>query len=74
MKIIRPRVSPRQLNLALGDWVEYQHDDGHKTLHPVSGYPAKLGGHTWVIWLDGVVGCVALSRCKPTKFYPAAAQ
>jgi hypothetical protein len=24
-----------------------------------------LGGHTPVIWLEGIVGCYALERCRP---------
>jgi hypothetical protein len=29
--------------------------------------PELLGGHTWVVWLRGISGCVAVAACTPAK-------
>jgi hypothetical protein len=29
--------------------------------------PQLLGGHTWVVWLDGVRGCVAIEAITEAK-------
>lgn len=58
---------PTQAQKAIrpGNRVLYSRDDGSMALHSARTTPQKLGGHTWVIWLTGVSGCIALSRIQP---------
>jgi hypothetical protein len=66
--------SPAALALQCAQWnerhpigtpVTYQRDDGTladgETITPAQ----VLSGHTAVIWIDGVSGCVALDRVSP---------
>jgi hypothetical protein len=59
------KITPAQFALKKGDQVEYARDNGKKSTHAVSREPFKLGGYTWVVYLEGVKGGVALSRCQP---------
>jgi hypothetical protein len=63
---IHNRVTPEQLDLKPGDIAAYERDDGTATTHLVKWPPSKLGDGTWVAWLVGVSGCVALCRCTPS--------
>lgn len=60
-----------ELKIKRGDHVEYTKDDGTKFLTVARTDPQKLSGHTWVIWLSGISGCVMLSRCKVATIQPA---
>lgn len=60
-------VSPDQLALRPGDLVTYTRDNGSVTHHTVRYVPDMLGGHTMVVWLHGVPGCVALCRVHPRR-------
>jgi DNA-directed RNA polymerase subunit H (RpoH/RPB5) len=64
---IHNRVTKRQLALKPGDMVEVLRDDGTTEVRAVHHVPTKMGGHTWVAWLEGL-GSFALCRCKPIKF------
>jgi len=62
MKFLQP--TKAQLAIKEGENVTYRRDDGTVTGHVARSNPSKLGGHTWVVWLSGVSGCVALTRCN----------
>lgn len=51
------------LKLQLGDRVEVTLDDGATVKDTVYHEPTKLGGHTWVAWLNGL-GSYLLTRCR----------
>ncbi len=36
-----------------------------RNANPAATEAQVLGGHTAVVWLAGVSGCVALSHCEP---------
>lgn len=57
--------TPQQLSLRAGDRVQLLLDDGSMRDTEMAHDPQLLGGHTWVAWLSGIRGCVALSRVKP---------
>jgi len=59
------KITTAQYELKKGEEVEYTRDNGKKSTHKVSREPFKLGGYTWVVYLEGVKGGVALSRCQP---------
>ena len=61
-----------QLSIKRGGAVRYERDDGSFVMTVAKTEPEKLAGHTWVIWLNGISGCVLLSRCAPDKIIPAA--
>ena len=67
---IHNRVTAAQLALKPGDLVQVTRDDGTVETRSVTHEPTKLGGHTWMAWLDGL-GSFALCRCKPMKVKPA---
>lgn len=69
----KKRITAAQLALAPGMMAEVTDDDGKVTLRTVTSEPWQLGGHTWVIMLDGISGAYALERCKPVKVRPASA-
>lgn len=49
----------------IGADVVYRRDRPHPPLETTTRSEAQmLGGHTAVIWLEGVAGCVALDRVK----------
>ena len=37
-------------------------DSGHKTATKTSSWAQVLGGHTVVVWVDGITGCYNLER------------
>lgn len=49
------------------DTVKYTKDDGTVITTIARTKPELLSGHTWVIWLHGISGCVALHRVTPTQ-------
>ena len=50
--------------LKIGDAVVVTRDDGTMQATTTRSEPWKLGGHTWVVLLDGIAGCYALSRVR----------
>ena len=51
----------------IGTRVEYRKDDD-SILRTATRSPAQiLSGHTAVVWLTGVAGCVDLDRVKPVR-------
>lgn len=50
-----------------GQWVEVTRDDGSVIVTRTRSSAHLLGGHTAVIWLEGISGAHALYRCKPAK-------
>lgn len=63
---IHNNVTEAQKNLKAGDRVLVTRDNGDVEIHEVR-YPPKIlsGGHTWVVWLEGIRGCCALCRVQP---------
>ena len=61
---LRTKVDAWNETNRIGTPVEYRSDNGSvvRTLRA-----RGLGGHTAVIWLEGVTGCVDLDRVKPVK-------
>ncbi len=51
-----------QLALRPGDRVNVRDDVGGIAEWTVRAPVSKLGGHTWVVWLEGMAGCYALER------------
>lgn len=49
-------------NLKAGERVVYRDDFGGEHEAAVRYAPVLLHGHTWVVWLTGMVGCYLLSR------------
>lgn len=49
-------------NHAVGDAVRFRQDDGTTLCTKTRSRAELLSGHTPVVWLDGVSGCVLLSR------------
>lgn len=47
-----------------GTRVVVRKDDGQEYLTVVDAPALMLGGHTAVIWLDGISGCFALERVR----------
>jgi hypothetical protein len=39
-------------------------DNGAVLKSKTRSEPALLGGHTWVVWVEGIVGCYDLARCS----------
>lgn len=52
-------------NNAVGCGVSYRNDKGDLTVTTTRTEASILSGHTAVIWLNGVAGCVLLDRVKP---------
>ena len=63
---IHNKVTAEQLALQPGDEVIVTRDDGREEVRVVRGWPTKMGGHTWVLWLKGISGDFALCRVRPT--------
>lgn len=50
----------------VGSPVEYRSFKGAEPKRTVTTTPAEvLQGHTAVVWLEGISGCVAISHCTP---------
>ena len=62
------------LTIKEGDTVQVTRDDGTKEIRAVTSDPWQLGGHTWVVMLEGISGCYQLSRCRKLKFKPLGAE
>lgn len=67
------RMSARQRQDAIDTWndhvppgteVAYRDDLGKIKRMKTRARAEMLGGHTPVVWLDGMAGCVALARCS----------
>jgi len=52
------------LQLRSGEFVIVTKDDGSTFETKTRSEPWKLGGHTWVIQLEGIAGCYALDRIE----------
>lgn len=54
-------------HVKVGDEVEYREllDLDPPQLFTTRSEAAVLNGHTAVVWLNGILGCVALSHCRP---------
>lgn len=48
----------------VGTQVAYRRDDGTTVSTRTRSAPQVLTGHTAVIWLEGLAGCVALHRVE----------
>lgn len=60
-------IAPDQIDLRPGDVVDYERPSGHDppvTRHVLLSRPARPGGQVWVVWLEGVRGCVGLERVR----------
>jgi hypothetical protein len=51
--------------VSVGDAVVFRKDDGRTVNTKTRSRASILGGHTAVIWLDGISGCVVLDRVNP---------
>ena len=53
----------------VGTLIDYHHVIGEKShsTHKTRSKAEVLSGHTAVVWLEGVHGCVALDACEPAK-------
>lgn len=49
---------------AIGTPVTYRRDDGGKVNGATRSPASILSGHTAVIWVTGIAGCVALERVE----------
>ena len=61
----RPHICEKPC-LHVGDVVNYSSVIGEAPTRfnlTVKTEPELLGGHTWVVWLDGKSGCVATAAC-----------
>ncbi len=52
------------LAVPVGTAVIVTKDDGSEVFTGTRSGPQFLGGHTAVIWLDGIAGCYALERVQ----------
>jgi hypothetical protein len=59
-----------QLSLKPGDVVEVTLDDGTRAIDSVRTEPEKMGGHTWVVWLEQRRNYM-LTRCRKIDVRPA---
>lgn len=50
--------------------VTYRNDAGKLTATTTRSQASVLSGHTAVIWLDGISGCVALDRVELRQMEP----
>jgi hypothetical protein len=67
MKKLQAKVDDWNKDHKVGTRVEYRKDD-HSIVRTVTRSRAEvLSGHTAVIWLEGVTGCVDLDRVKRAK-------
>lgn len=59
-------------DVPVGAEVKYHHVIGEEahTLHKTKTKAQVLSGHTPVVWLEGVPGCVALEACEPMEAVP----
>ncbi len=55
----------KQRAVKAGDRVNVLRDNGTRETRTVLSPPEKLGGHTWVVWLEGIAGAYQLVRCTP---------
>ncbi len=64
-----PEVNAQDWNEAhpVGTQVHVRQDDGVTLLTKTRSAAQVLGGHTAVVWLDGVAGCYRLDRCAPLE-------
>jgi hypothetical protein len=51
----------------VGTWVKYHPVIGDSSFqsYQTRSQAIVLSGHTAVVWLDGMAGCVALEACEP---------
>jgi hypothetical protein len=64
----KPKPKPGWIKV--GDVVDYHSIIGGPVTHPglkVLNGPELLGGHPWVVWLEGHRGCVAVDACTPAE-------
>lgn len=66
MKKIEREVSTWNERANIGDLVTYLDDNGEAHSTRTRSEASLLGGHTAVVWIEGRVGCVKLSRVKLT--------
>ena len=60
------KVEQWNAEVAVGDLVDYVSLIGAAPMRTATRTPAKvLGGHTAVVWLEDVSGCVGLDWCTP---------
>jgi hypothetical protein len=65
MRPPRQKVSPDQKAIDVGDKVRVRKDAGSLFDSVARSQPWFMGGHTWVILVDGISGCYALDRVTP---------
>lgn len=54
----------------VGDTVVVQLDSGERLRTRTRSEADILGGHSPVVWLEGVAGCYALERVRPVEEVP----
>lgn len=54
----------KKTQMKTGTAVLVTKDDGSILETKTSSEPWKLGGHTWVVLVDGITGCYSLKRVK----------
>lgn len=52
----------RKQELPVGTEVQVLKDNGDVVATKTRSLPWKLGGHTWVVMLEGISGCYDLAR------------
>lgn len=67
MTVCAPQAAVEAWNAGVnvGDAVTYRNDHGKLIPTRTRSKAAVLSGHTAVIWLYGIAGCVALDRVTP---------
>lgn len=64
---IHNRISPERAAIKAGDKVIVHKDDGSKFETTARSAPWNMGGHTWVVLVEGIRGAYALSRVQPVS-------
>ena len=65
LSTLNAQVDAFNKSFAVGTILRVKLDSG-QTMDTKTRAPAQvLGGHTAVIWLEGISGCYSLDRCKP---------
>jgi len=52
-------------HVSVGQYVHVRRDSGEVEQRKTTSEAQLLGGHTAVVWLDGIAGAYALDRCTP---------
>lgn len=66
-KKLQDKVDRFNLANPVGAMVHVRKDNGEVVLSKTTAEASLLGGHTPVVWLDGISGCYDLSRVTPVS-------